>query len=82
MTGHTADPDDGMPATGGWSLTGLVTLLLRALLFVFGRLSDLVADSSHGIPRGAPGRLLHRRLSARARVRRGAPAAWVPERRP
>jgi len=43
---HAVQP----PRARGWALAGLVLLLLLALFYVFGAISDLVADAGSGIP--------------------------------
>lgn len=44
------DEQSNRPRARGWALAGLVLLLLLALFYVFGAISDLVADAGSGIP--------------------------------
>ncbi len=50
MTAHAAAGQTDRARTRGWSLCGLILLLLLGIFYIFGAVSDLAADANRGLP--------------------------------
>jgi len=50
MSAGGTDEQSNRPRGRGWALAGLALLLLLGLFYVFGAISDLIADAGSGIP--------------------------------